>query len=268
MITQWRPIPRGRRTKDAPRRTSTPRAYGTHARARTAYEDVHENAVRAEKFTQNRHKITHVWPADPSGSGELGSHWHARARRQACERSACVGALAASVRQPSRARRSLPGCADAAPPSEAPRAGAQRRAALRAGRRGYVGAAPYRSRGRVADLRCHSLGAPEFGPWGRAPTKFNASFAVGASWVLSERVQNAEWRVESERLASFFARVSRRPRARRHSVAPRARRGARRAARGRGRAGGARGGGDGRPAQGRPRARARARALGWALWLG
>lgn len=103
---------------------------------------------------------------------------------------------------------------------------------------------------------------------GRAPTKFNASFAVGASWVVSERVQNAEWRVESERLASFFARVSRRPRARRHSVAPRARRGARRAARGRGRAGGARGGGDGRPAQGRPRARARARALGWALWLG
>lgn len=104
-----------------------------YACARTyTYARVHENAFRAEKFTQNRHKITHVWTADPSGSGMLGSHCRARARRHACERSACVGGLAASLRQPSRARRSLQRCADASPASEAPRAGAQRRAALRA----------------------------------------------------------------------------------------------------------------------------------------
>ena len=232
-------------------------------------------SFRAEKFTQNRHKITHVVPADPSGLGALGSHWHARARRQACERSACVGALAAAP--PRCGSRVAP--SHVAPTQRRPR---RRRVRARNAARHYV-------RGAVVTLGLRRIDSAGVWPtsdathWalrnsdrgGRAPTKFNASFAVGASWVVSERVQNAEWRVESERLASFFARVSRRPRARRHSVAPRARRGerraargARRAARGRGRAGGARGGGDGRPARGRPRARARARALGWGLWLG
>ena len=185
MITHWRPIPRGRRTKDAPRRTSAPRASCTHARARThthACTKTPSVLKNSRKIATKSHTCGPRIPRDRACSGPTAARARAGTR---------VSAPHALVDSPPRCgnRRARVAPSNAAPTHRRPR---RRRVRARNAVRHYV-------RDGVVTLGLRRIDRAGVGPtseathWalrnsdrgGRAPTKFNASFAVGAGCCLS-----------------------------------------------------------------------------------